>query len=383
MIRKKTLTSANAFTLVELLVVIGIIALLIAILLPALNTARQQAQLVQCASNLRQLVAATILFSQTHSSVHPHCPTVSDNGYAQLNDTTPTSYWEYRLSTGNSGTVNQSYVVDDWCTMLIPYLGSKGGVNNTFIGSASDQSAVFKCPSDTWQTDPNPGYRIYSNVPNGSNQSYFPVSYGINADIAMVNSPTNNQPGFFQPPNQTPSLTVYAGPSGGALGCRLDKVYKPAETLLFADCGVREDPTTGATPFSAPGTNCAVLLYTTGGETTATGTVAAGQTLLSLWQTKNNSTYICGTLLGVAMDTDLGGCIPSANVTQAISAQGRMTPALPNYNRHRNGVINVAFCDGHVEEVRPPQGFQINQGYSYDPASPPDYLHVRVSPWPF
>ena len=334
----------HGFTLVELLVVIGIIALLIGILLPALSRAREQANATKCLNNVRQMALASMLFAQDHKG---YMPTASDDDLAQVNDPYKNK-WVYRANGDGSSSVMDCF------SSLVPYLGARFSDSNSFMLKPGAQSKVFACPSDAAQDgSPTAGYAIYNNVDPGvmANDApgYCPISYGINADITCltgvdgVKSPKGNiypsNVGYF---NASNNVWVAGGPqvnNGPAqpLNCQLFKVFMPAQVLLFADCGVR--PRSGNNPLDYSD----ILYYTTNYDYS---TVPAGQAI--------------GTLKALTYCNWLGSHMPIKS--QNLPSQANQPKNMAG--RHTGSRLNVAFCDGHGEGVMPQ-----------------DWDRVRVSPY--
>jgi prepilin-type N-terminal cleavage/methylation domain-containing protein/prepilin-type processing-associated H-X9-DG protein len=129
----------GAFTLVELLVVIGIIALLVAILLPALNKARQQAILSACASNMRQIAMGMLSYMNDNKGLIPPC-TIADTW--PTNGTAKGWFWATEM-------VGQKYVNSPWTIIEQDPINNQ----NPAIKLPTLSQSVFWCPACTQDVD--------------------------------------------------------------------------------------------------------------------------------------------------------------------------------------------------------------------------------------
>ncbi len=128
----------NAFTLVELLVVIGIIALLISMLIPVLNKVKENANTVKCASQMRQLVTAILMYAGDNKSNFPWPPQIGEVYVA--NDPNPLMYYMVDTSQYPYGVIRYDAGV------YFPYVSrSKAAIGST---GSEVVRALMNCPSD-------------------------------------------------------------------------------------------------------------------------------------------------------------------------------------------------------------------------------------------
>jgi len=156
---RRTMESQHGFTLVELLVVVAIIAILAALLLPALKGAKDRAKTVQCASNLRQIGGGFSSFLGDHDGYYPYgSPTKSS------------------INSTNFGGWNYS---KNWCRSIAPYV-SPSDSDYTIAYYSLNYRRLLQCQASPWPfpKDPNGYWGAYGEPPRSyqMNGTMFPTN---------------------------------------------------------------------------------------------------------------------------------------------------------------------------------------------------------------
>jgi prepilin-type N-terminal cleavage/methylation domain-containing protein/prepilin-type processing-associated H-X9-DG protein len=216
----------RAFTLVELLVVMGIIAVLTAVLLPAMNRAREQANQITCLSNLRQLSMAIIMYCQDNEGWFPRAAPYAvasavvlgrPTSAATQGESTQDYIWWQQVSHDTRTAPNR----DIFNSPILKYLGFKSDSPpaDTKVNFNEQRQCILRCPSDPLLDHPDET----GIEPDGS---YF-YSYSLN-NLMQSLDPGISDDGYYLPINiKTGKPFVVAG--------KLVRVRNPSLKILFVE----------------------------------------------------------------------------------------------------------------------------------------------------
>jgi prepilin-type N-terminal cleavage/methylation domain-containing protein/prepilin-type processing-associated H-X9-DG protein len=148
------------FTLIELLVVIAIIAILAALLLPALSRAKESSRRVQCASNLKQWGTAQSMYLDDSQGVFPQTTIPADPPITPPNYNDKAITWLDLTDIQVMSTMEAAtYGMNAWFNTLPPYVASKSLWQYSITGASATFNtapSIFLCPtSATLAVDPS------------------------------------------------------------------------------------------------------------------------------------------------------------------------------------------------------------------------------------
>jgi prepilin-type N-terminal cleavage/methylation domain-containing protein/prepilin-type processing-associated H-X9-DG protein len=319
---------SRGFTLVELLVVIGIIALLISVLLPALAAARRAARTIQCAGNIRTILQAMTMYVTENNGWIPGGPNTSSR---------------FLYGPGFSNTVCPNVCqIWDWQSPIatelnIPY--DQGGSNAHLVARFTTLTSqqIFTCPENTYLAPQYaaPGYvgSIVLGAPTIPMISYFTAG-------AFLQVPsTTNPPGSPNPPSAGAELcltSVYSSPPNYVP--KITKVGETSEKIYIAD-GARYVRSSAGSGSSTP----TYYLWWLANDGGAYSDMGAWNNLSSCWNRQNAPGNGGGSSppLAGALDARLFGFRHGQRVNRGPADSFK---------------FNVGFYDGHVELLGDLQG---------------------------